>query len=163
MQLTRQNSLFLRTLTSRRLLQQFVTEGVALTQTALQYDRHQVDHAERDDIKAQEVGSFLDRGKFAQLCGTQILVAAENCKLDRVCGQQTQRNDDGPHRHMEAEYRAANVFMARARINVEQTLTYGNDEQNDRKQEAEAGVLIRKSAPKIQHDAEAHAKHRDPL
>ena len=64
---------------------------------------------------------------------------------------------------MDAEYRAADVFVARTRINIEQALPHRDDQQNDGKQQAEPGVLIREPAPEIQHDAEAHAQHGHAL
>ena len=68
---------------------------------------------------------FLDCREFRRLGPTQIFVAAQDRKLDRVGREQAQRNDDRPHGHVNAQdQRTSDVFMTRARIDVEQGLPH---------------------------------------
>ena len=64
---------------------------------------------------------------------------------------------------MKAEHRGSDVFMAGARINIEQGLPDRDDQQEDRKEHADADVSIGEPVPDVQHDPEADAEQPNAL
>ena len=117
-----------------------VSRGVALADPALHDDRPEIDERDGDQIEAERRGETADGGAGPGRPPT--VLGADDAQLHGEGGDQSDGDEDRPHRHVEPEQGAPDIFVAGARIDVEQGLANRDDQQEHGEQQAVAEVAV---------------------
>ena len=136
---------------------------MAFTEAALQDRGHEVDGAESNDVKPEDLCRAGNQGKGRGVIAAHVVVAAEHCQAKSQCDQQAQGDDDGPYRHVQAKDGAADVFMAGPGIDVEQALPFRHHQQQDGESQGDAGVAVGVWPAQVEQQTEADSEHGDTL
>lgn len=129
---------------------------MALADAALDNHGEKIERAKRHDIEAERVGGNGERWIVVEILDP--LVAAEDREFQREGEQQRRRDQHRPHRHVDAEDRAADIFVTRAWIDIEQRLPHRNHQQQHREDHADPGGACRKAVAQTEDEAEGDRK-----
>jgi hypothetical protein len=133
---------------------------VAFARPALHEDGKKIDCADKNDIDGEPLIQPVHQHVLWLWVRAR---AAEECESDCETEQQGYGNENRPNRHVDSEYRAADIFVTGAREKIQQGLANGNHEQQDSKDEAYAGTAFGGAGTKLQGDPEAASEHCEPL
>src|ERR1700692_821485 len=133
---------------------------MAIAHSALHEDGKEIDRTDENDIDGEPPSQPADRRALRRRHGAR---AAKERESDCEAEQQRYGNENGPNRHVYAEYRAADIFVTRAGEEIQQGLANGDYQQQDRKDEADASAAFRGAGTQLLDEAEAASKHGKPL
>ena len=91
---------------------------MAFAHSALHDDGKEINRADECDIDDQSLSQSADRRMLRPWRGVW---SAKECESDREAEQQRHGNENGPDRHVDAEYRAADIFVTGARDDIQRT------------------------------------------